>query len=175
MPQRLENTPNRLLEITSVNGSSEIKLRLIEVSELKESYIALSHSWGNYQLLSSTTENYRSHLDRIKFEDLPKTFKDTIMVSKSLGVKFVWIDSLCIIQNSIEDWERECPRMASIYANAIVTIFASDSRNSSIGFLKDYNTGMRWNLWGGVEIRCIPLYGQSPPFDDVPSLLSKRR
>jgi hypothetical protein len=105
IPQRSENIPKRLLDITSTNGSSEVRLRLIEVSELKENYITLSHIWGSCQLLSSTTENYRSHLDQIKVEDLPKTFKDAIMASQHLGVKFVWIDSLCIIQDSIEDWE----------------------------------------------------------------------
>jgi hypothetical protein len=93
------------------------------------------------------------------------------MVSKRLGVKFIWIDSLCIIQYSQEHWEWECSRMAAIYANAVATIFASDVPNPSVGFLREYNSGIKCNLWDSVQIRCIPAYATSPLFHDTPSLL----
>ena len=67
------------------------------------------------------------HTNGIQFTSLPRSFQDAVTVTRILGANLLWIDSLCIVQNSYEDWEQECPRMASIYANALVTIAAADA------------------------------------------------
>ena len=56
--------------------------------------------------------------------DLPKTFRDAVTITRNLGIRYLWIDSLCIIQDSEEDWIRESSRMGRIYRDAAVTIFA---------------------------------------------------
>lgn len=66
---------------------------------------------------------------------LPKSFQDAVTVTRKLHIRYLWIDSLCIIQDDNEDWERESSRMASIYQNAHVTIAATAAENSQEGFL----------------------------------------
>lgn len=66
---------------------------------------------------------------------LPKTFQDAITVTRKLGFQYLWIDSLCILQDDLEDWEIEASKMASIYENAIVTIAAGRANNDNEGFL----------------------------------------
>ena len=98
-----------------------------------EKFAALSHCWGGSSPFMLTLENHDRLLDGINLELLPKTFRDAIKITKELGISYLWIDSLCIIQNSEEDWERECVKMVDVYANAAVTICASDSTDSSGG------------------------------------------
>jgi hypothetical protein len=75
IPQRFGNIPNRLLEISSLDGLSETKLRLIEISDLKEIYIALSHSWGTYQPLCSTTKTIAHIWTESNLKIFPKRSK----------------------------------------------------------------------------------------------------
>jgi hypothetical protein len=114
-------------------------VRLVESPDTSaERYRALSHCRGAYQPLCTNKEIYEAHKRSILFRDLPKPFQDAVTITKHLGVEYLWIDSLCIIQNSAEDWERECSRMASIYAGALVTIAAPGATDSSKSFLHDY-------------------------------------
>ena len=69
-------------------------------------------------------------------QDLPLTFRDAIFVTRKLGFKYLWIDSLAIIQDDADDWRREAASMAAIYSNASVTIAASMSNGHQKGFLK---------------------------------------
>ncbi|KAH7074901.1 heterokaryon incompatibility protein-domain-containing protein, partial [Paraphoma chrysanthemicola] len=71
--------------------------------------------------------------ERIPWKDLPKTFQHVISFTYRLGIKYLWIDSLCILQNSVEDWQHEGSRMASIYEGAHVTLAASFSPNAYAG------------------------------------------
>ncbi|KAF5641742.1 het domain protein [Fusarium tjaetaba] len=67
--------------------------------------------------------------------DLPQTFQDALKVARALEIPFIWIDSLCIVQDSPEDWKHEASLMAQVYANAYVTIFADAAPDSTSGFL----------------------------------------
>ncbi|KAH7115893.1 heterokaryon incompatibility protein-domain-containing protein, partial [Dendryphion nanum] len=71
--------------------------------------------------------------------DLPKTFRDAVQVTRELGVRYLWIDSLCIIQDSREDWESESIQMGAIYEGAFVRIAASGARDSSEGCFMEYH------------------------------------
>lgn len=55
---------------------------------------------------------------------MPKTFQDAVTITRNLGIQYLWIDSLCIIQDSVEDWARESAQMGRIYRDASITIFA---------------------------------------------------
>ncbi|CRK14558.1 hypothetical protein BN1723_010390 [Verticillium longisporum] len=108
----------------------------------KDRYIALSHCWGkDQQPLRTTTATLDDHKAGIQFGQLPKTFQDAVMVSRRLGVQYLWIDSLCIIQDSAEDWEIEASRMAVVYRNSWVTVAGSCSSSSSSGCYR-YNQGV---------------------------------
>ncbi|KAH7349040.1 heterokaryon incompatibility protein-domain-containing protein, partial [Pyrenochaeta sp. MPI-SDFR-AT-0127] len=87
-------------------------------------YVALSHCWGSKANPTlTTTENYEGYIKEIPLP-LSKTFMDAIHVVRALGVRYLWIDSVCIIQDSPKDWSEQAPQMATIYGNAYCTISA---------------------------------------------------
>jgi hypothetical protein len=76
---------------------AEDPIRLIEArSDLSEPYIALSHCWGKTQHATTTKANYHQRLTSIPMQELSKTFQDAVWLTRRLGIKYLWIDSLCI-------------------------------------------------------------------------------
>jgi hypothetical protein len=73
----------------------------------------------------------------VSFGDLTPLFQDAIIITRQLGLRYLWIDSLCIIQDSLRDWETEAAKMASIYQNSYVTISATNSGDGSAQCLLD--------------------------------------
>lgn len=69
----------------------------------------------------------------IPWELLPTTFRDAIQVTKGLGIRYLWIDSLCIIQDDDVDWKEESSKMASIYQNSFLTICATAAPDDEAG------------------------------------------
>lgn len=102
---------------------------------MKGRYCALSHCWGppEKQPLTTTRVNIQNHLLGIPLKQLPKTFRDTVRLAQGIGIKYVWIDSLCIIQGDSQDWHSEAKEMGTIYRNATLVIAAAGSRDSSEG------------------------------------------
>jgi hypothetical protein len=96
-------------------------------------YACLSYCWGSTQTLKTTTQTLEAHKSQIIWEDLPKTFKDAINYTLRLGISYLWVDSLCIIQDDIDDWRKEGAQMASIYEDSYITIAATASANSEGG------------------------------------------
>jgi hypothetical protein len=98
-------------------------------------YLALSHCWGLTMPASAklTLETFDINRKSIDLQGLPRTFQDFIGISRRLGIQYVWIDSLCIIQNSKEDWQYEAAQMASVYSGAYLTIAASGSADGRGG------------------------------------------
>ena len=99
-------------------------------------YIALSHVWGGHISLRTLSSNIDAHCSSIPLGSLPKTFLDAIKVTHVLGYRYLWIDSLCIVQDSKRDWEIECTKMAHIYSKSSIVLAAVDTPNSTIGFLR---------------------------------------
>jgi hypothetical protein len=75
-------------------------------------------------------------MDSIPVATLPKTFADAVLLTRKLGIKYIWIDSLCIIQGDPEDWVRESARMAEVYQNAVLTISADGAADGSQGLFQ---------------------------------------
>ena len=98
-------------------------------------YLALSHCWGLTMPPTATTtlSTIAERLKAIPLTDLSRTFADFISIARRMRVQYVWIDSLCIIQDSKEDWEKEAAQMASVYSNAYCTIAASSSADGNGG------------------------------------------
>jgi hypothetical protein len=115
--------PTRVLDIGVHNGD----IRLYSSPGEKAHYLALSHCWGLNQPCKTTIANIEERKISIQFESLPKTYQDTITVARSLNVRFIWIDSLCIIQDNVSDWQRESASMSAVYKNALLTIAAARS------------------------------------------------
>ena len=96
-------------------------------------YLALSYRWGTAIITKTLIENLDTHLTSIPAATLSKTFQDAFIITRKLGFHYIWIDSLCIIQDSPEDWTREAMQMVSIYINATLTISASISDSADSG------------------------------------------
>jgi hypothetical protein len=97
--------------------------------------VALSHCWGSSIPVTTTLDKLDTHKTAIKLNTLPRTFRDAIEITRKLGFSYLWIDSLCIIQDSEEDWAHECSKMAAIYAQATLVLAAASASDSSQGFL----------------------------------------
>lgn len=125
--------PTRLLDIGCDNS---LTIKLFIPSEhpemLDQPYVTLSHCWGKGKILRLLQENIESMKNEILIESLPKTFQETIVIARRLKQRFLWIDSLCIIQDSEEDWQIESAMMEYVYGHSLLNIAATDS-SSGIG------------------------------------------
>lgn len=120
--------PSRVILI---QGPQDIKL--CESNGETESYACLSHCWGKKHIIRTTASNLSLHKQQIKWGRLPLTFRHAVSFAYRLGLKYLWIDSLCIIQDDVDDWRREGSKMAQIYSGAYITLAATASRDASNG------------------------------------------
>ncbi|CZR68030.1 uncharacterized protein PAC_17929 [Phialocephala subalpina] len=126
--------PTRVLD---VGDSSESQvLKLVHGAGLVGRYVALSHCWGKNPVLKTTKESLDSFFKCINPRTLTKTFLDAVTITRRLGVRYLWIDSLCIVQDDNEDWEREAASMAQVYSQSLVTLAASAASDGSQGFFR---------------------------------------
>ncbi|KAI1666460.1 Heterokaryon incompatibility protein [Pyrenophora tritici-repentis] len=132
-------SPTRLIYV----GHANLEVLRLYVPQKKEcvEYTALSHCWGNEPpsegdpRYCTTDGNISARLNRFSLSELPKTFQDAVRVTRELGIEYLWIDSLCIIQWNAEDWECEAGRMEDVFASAYCTIAATSAVDSNAGFL----------------------------------------
>ncbi|KAI3319271.1 heterokaryon incompatibility protein-domain-containing protein [Xylariaceae sp. AK1471] len=118
--------PKRLLCLQGGQGQQIARLRVVETwSNFSSPFVALSHCWGKTQHAITTKANYVEHLSYISQNSLPRTFQDAIWITERLGLKYLWIDSLCIIQDDQDDWSREVVNMSHLYGAAYLTLAAS--------------------------------------------------
>lgn len=126
-------SPTRVIDIGSATGNLEPRLILTENKALKGGYVTLSHCWGSLQPLRLELGNVEDFQRSIPFAKLPLTFCHAIMVAQALLVRYIWIDALCIIQDSADDWGREAEMMEKVYRRSLCNIAASDSKDGSGG------------------------------------------
>jgi hypothetical protein len=101
-------------------------------------YATLSYCWGDPRkipFIRTTEETFVQRKTRIEWGDLPKTFQDAIIIIRALEIHFIWIDSLCILQDDELDWEKEAAKVANIYSNSYLNIAATGSSDSGGGCL----------------------------------------
>ncbi|ORY16648.1 heterokaryon incompatibility protein-domain-containing protein, partial [Clohesyomyces aquaticus] len=98
-------------------------------------YVSLSHCWGppSERPLMTTQATLQTHLARISWDTIPRVYQDAIKATRRIGLQYIWIDSLCIIQDSHSDWLTESKRMGTVYENARLTLAASHASDSSQG------------------------------------------
>jgi hypothetical protein len=124
--------PKRIIYV----GKSNEELRLKDTDNTQGLYAILSYCWGESQnLLKTTSTSLEKHMEGIPFTRLPKTIQDAVEVARELSIDYLWVDSLCIIQGSQEDWEIESAKMSEYFGNAHITIAASSASNAQAGIL----------------------------------------
>ncbi|KAI8628676.1 HET-domain-containing protein [Xylariaceae sp. FL1651] len=122
--------PLRVIDTGLHDGSS---VRIVRGSPKVDRYVCLSHCWGKEPQLMATEKTLPEYMRSIAWSVLPTTFKDAITIARRLGIQYIWIDSLCIIQDSPLDWAEESSKMADIYRNSYLTIAATSSKDGTGG------------------------------------------
>jgi hypothetical protein len=128
--------PNRVLYVTSDAKGFAAHLHISNPNE-RGRYLALSYCWGGPQKFTTTSKTLESMTLGIPSTELPKTILDAITVTRKLGMQYLWIDSLCIVQDNTEDKINEIMAMGDIYKNATLTIAAANAEKVDDGFLSD--------------------------------------
>jgi hypothetical protein len=125
--------PTRLIQ---VGGPGKLP-RLVETSKMPlvpgsppPRYTTLSHCWGKTETIELTSSNRSRLYDGIPQSTIPKTYADAMVFTSLLGLQYIWIDSLCIVQGDSQDWQHECARIADVYRYGycnIAALVATDS------------------------------------------------
>ncbi|KAF9735146.1 hypothetical protein PMIN03_007382 [Paraphaeosphaeria minitans] len=138
--------PTRLVD---VGTSADPELRLMDTREEKPTdhrYIALSHPWGDTKRyppfntvrkdVTGEKRDVESFKERIPYEELPATFRDTVDSTRALGIRYLWIDSICIVQGPDGDFSEEAKKMEDVYSGAFCVLAASRAQHQHDGFLQ---------------------------------------
>lgn len=124
--------PTRLIDISRIE---EGIVTLVDTKGARGNYCALSYCWGRDtdKHIKTTRATLSDHQAGIRFERLPQVFKDAIQVTHEIGLRYLWADSLCIIQGDDNDWKAEAGNMSEVYRNADLVIAAAGASNPSQG------------------------------------------
>ncbi|KAL2874394.1 hypothetical protein SGCOL_010478 [Colletotrichum sp. CLE4] len=126
--------PTRVIDVGTNKDLHEP--RLVESRGASGTYAALSYCWGDpasHPAFKTTRLNFTAHQDAMPYADMPPTLRDAVAITRNLGLQYLWIDALCIIQGDVQDWAREAGRMCEVYSNATVTISVDHADGSGVG------------------------------------------
>jgi hypothetical protein len=147
--------PDRVLSIGPRDSSEDANhysdIQLYVSCNEKTPYITLSHMWGDHQPLKLLKNNISDFQKTITWASLPKTFQEAVLFARSLDIFYIWIDSLCIIQDSVEDWREQSGKMASIYENSYLTLAAAAATSSLGGCFRQPSTFLTGYVTDGIE------------------------
>jgi len=131
--------PKRVIDVQYAHaGVAQLRETIDECA----SYVALSHCWGKSTPAKLVEGNLEGMKIGFRMNMLPFTMSDAIMLAWLLNIPYIWIDALCIVQDSVEDWEIESLKMADYYANATLTIAATLSASGNEPFLCKRSDGL---------------------------------
>ncbi len=121
--------PLRLLDLAPALHADFIRLESSEPFPSQNTiYVTLSHCWGGHCKTTLTRSSLATFQAGISISTLPKTFQDAVLLTRNLGIRYLWIDALCITQDSNQEWSHEASLMGDIYANSSFTISATNPR-----------------------------------------------
>ncbi|KAK4111075.1 HET-domain-containing protein [Canariomyces notabilis] len=128
--------PTRLLHIQHPDI-----VRLSTADHAGVVYATLSHCWGTSTIIKLATDSFTSFVEGVDISRFPKTFQHAIEVTRHLGIDHIWIDSCCIIQDSLDDWRTESANVGAIYTGSRLNLAATDSSDSSGGLFRNREPG----------------------------------
>jgi hypothetical protein len=129
--------PTRVLDVEVDSDPDGVRLCLGRSIRRDRRYVTISYCWEAAPALRTTRDTIERHFRGIKIDKLPPTFRDAVIMTRELGVRYLWIDALCIIQDSAEDWLSESATIDQIYGKSYCTLAASSSKNSSGGLFNE--------------------------------------
>lgn len=145
--------PTRVVEVGHPGDAPTLYISDLQKPRI-EQYVALSYCWGGPQSATLCHRTLHDWSSGKPLTDLPKTIQDAITVTRALGIRYLWVDSLCIVQDDIEDRTREIGKMCEIYERAYVTISAASARSSQDGILYKRDIPQSCQPVYKVRLRC---------------------
>ncbi len=141
MPGVPHNIPSRLirLDYSMISGTFIPRFRLCNSFGTNVRYLALSHCWGTERPICLTSANMESFYQNISFSELPASFQQAMCLTVDLSYEYLWIDSLCIIQDCESDWTAESQIMGDIYQNAVCRVAATSAKDCHGGLFSHQN------------------------------------
>jgi hypothetical protein len=134
MQESTTQSPLRLIDMGAANQS---RVFLVYPKNAVP-YVTLSHCWGISEVLRLTQANHDELIKGIRKSTLPQLYRDAVQVVRRLGFRYIWIDSLCIIQDSVEDWKNESAHMGYIYRGSVFTLAALSAKDSEASLYTRY-------------------------------------
>jgi hypothetical protein len=133
--------PSRVMDVGTANEDRRLVRLVVPGPSQRGRYVALSHCWGNpseeeREASCTFASNLAQRCEGIPVAQLGKTFQDAIAVTRGLGERYLWIDSLCIIQDDKSDWMHESTRMGTVFSSAYCVIAATAAAGTQSGFLR---------------------------------------
>lgn len=129
--------PHLPLRIIDVGPSDGSQAPFLSVGKSRKGrYTTLSYRWGSGEHIKLTQDSFREMTTEIPIQDLPKTLRDGIKITRRLGLRYIWIDALCIIQDCEDDWLTQSGLMHQIYSDAWLNISADRAESAQAGFLQ---------------------------------------
>ena len=141
--------PRRLVDVGKVEGIPDISGQefspqfLETLINLKSTngetgrYVILSYCWGLSQPVTTQSSTLESRESGFQVKILPKTIQDAVYLTRKFGLRYLWVDALCIVQDSKDEWAEEALKMGDYYSHAYLTIAASAAADSSQGCFKE--------------------------------------
>ena len=120
-----------------VGNAISDKVRLVHGDGRQGHFAALSYCWGGDGVLTLTQRIPDMLRAGVDLERFPATLRDAIIITRKLEIRFLWVDALCIMQDSAEDWAAEAGRMRTVYRGAIVTIAAASATSTGEGIFRE--------------------------------------
>ncbi|TFK34374.1 heterokaryon incompatibility protein-domain-containing protein [Crucibulum laeve] len=124
--------PDRVIDCSEVE-----RPKVFITHGMKGTYASLSYIWGGPQSFT-TTHNIGEYINHgLDMQNIPRTIRDAVVAVHNFGIRYLWIDAFCILQDSVEDKNKQIGQMHRIYQNAYITLIAASAMKSSEGFLQD--------------------------------------
>lgn len=125
--------PTRLLDLQPNQPNVQLRLRTTHKDPPETAYMTVSHCWGTVEVLKLSRSNFEYLEAGFKLTELPRSFREAIQITRELGIRYLWIDALCIVQDSPEDWRCEAGLMGKVYENSYCNIAILDAFDSEQG------------------------------------------
>lgn len=150
--------PTRLLDLITTSRDGIIRLKATSDMPSNVEYATLSHCWGGRSPKMLTTDSLADLERGIAIDELPRSFRDAALITVELHLAYIWIDTLCIIQDEPDgdDWRHESSIMGDIYANSVITLSADISPNSEGGLIHRRSPLSIWPCRIEAAWTCFP-------------------
>ncbi|KAH8588008.1 heterokaryon incompatibility protein-domain-containing protein, partial [Bisporella sp. PMI_857] len=149
---KYSSLPTRLVDVLSLSKAGKVKV--VETQKISIDsgiqYVALSYCWGLTPTFKLEKSTRQALLSGVAMEILPRTLQDAIKFTRNINLDWLWVDSLCIIQDSQEDWNHEALTMRQVYQDSFLTVAAlggASKQGENICGGQDSTIGLALDAW----------------------------